>query len=209
MRPKVVVNVAMSADGKIALPDRTEVKISGEKDFERVHELRNEVDAILVGIGTVLADDPKLTVKEEYVEEPEHPLKVILDSDARTPRDARLFEKGEWIIATTREVNREDWIKCGEGEKVDIELLLEKLYERGVEKILVEGGGEVISSFFENGLVDEYNVFVGSMVIGGEEAPTPVDGKGAHLEEEIVELDLIGYEKRDDGILLKYRVDGR
>lgn len=208
MRPKVIVNVAMSADGKIALPDRTEVKISGEEDFRRVHELRDRVDAILVGIGTVLADDPKLTVKEEYVEDPDHPLKVILDSERRTPEDAQLFNKGDWLIATSEETDKEGWIRCGDGEQVDISLLMKRLEERGIEKLLVEGGGEVISSFFEEGLVDELTVFVGSLIIGGREAPTPVDGEGAYERNETIDLEFVGHEYMDDGILLKYRVDG-
>ncbi|MBS3781545.1 MAG: 2,5-diamino-6-(ribosylamino)-4(3H)-pyrimidinone 5'-phosphate reductase [Candidatus Thermoplasmatota archaeon] len=207
MKPKVLVNVAMSADGKIALSDRTEVKISGEEDFERVHKLRNRVDAILVGIGTVLADDPKLTVKEKYVEEASHPLKVVLDSEGRTPEDAQLFDKGEWLIATTKEVEREGWIRCGERDRVDLDILMEELSERGVEELLVEGGGEVISSFFEEGLVDEFSVFVGSLVIGGKDAPTPVDGEGAEDLEDTVNLKFCSYEEMDDGILLRYEVD--
>ncbi len=208
MRPKVIVNVAMSADGKIALPDKTEVKISGEEDFERVHHLRNTVDAILVGIGTVLADDPKMTVKRKYVDDPTHPLKIVLDSHARTPPDAQLFSKGEHLIVTTEDNDKKGWIKCGEGDEVDLHQLMDILEERGVEKLLVEGGGEVIYSFFREGLVDEFNVFVGSMVIGGQDAPTPADGPGAQSIDDIVNLKLISHEKMDDGILLRYRVKG-
>lgn len=209
MRPKVLVNVAMSADGKIALPDRTEVKISGEEDFKRVHELRNSVDAILVGIGTVFADDPKLTVKEKYVEEPKHPLKVILDSDCRTPKDAQLFDEGEWLIATTEDLDKEGWIKCGEKDRVDLNVLMDKLSERGIEKILVEGGGEVISSFFEEDLVDEFTVFVGSLIIGGREAPSPVNGEGSKDIGDTVDLRFCDHEELDDGILLRYEVERR
>ena len=207
MRPKVFVNVAMSTDGKLALPDRSEVKISGDEDFERVHRLRNEVDAIIVGIGTVLADDPKLTVKEKYVEDPDHPLKVVLDSSGKTPEDAQLFDKGEWLIATTEELDEEGWIECGGGDMVDLHELMEKLSGRGVEKVLVEGGGEVISSFFREGLVDEFTVFVGSLVIGGRDAPTPVDGEGASDMDELIDLELKEHERMDDGLLLRYGVD--
>lgn len=209
MKPKVLVNVAMSADGKIALPDKTEVKISGEEDFKRVHELRDRVDAISVGIGTVLADDPKLTVKEKFVEDPDHPLKVVLDSKGRTPEGAQLFDEGEWLIATTEDVGKEGWVRCGEGDRADLEVLMDKLAERGVEELLVEGGGEVISSFFEEGLVDEMTVFVGSKVIGGLEAPTPVDGEGADDVGGLVDLELVGFERMDDGILLRYEVEKR
>lgn len=207
-KPKVIVNLAMSADGKIALADKTEVKISGEEDFKRVHELRNGVDAILVGIGTVLADDPKLTVKEKYVDEPNHPLKVILDSQGRTPMDAQLFDEGESLIMTAVKNDKEGCIKCGEEGGVDLEKLMDILSKRGVGSILVEGGGEVIFSFFEEGLVDELYVYVGSMIIGGRDAPTPADGKGFKSVEDTVKMDLISSETMDDGILIKYRVRG-
>ena len=206
MKPKVIVNCAMSADGKIALPDRTEVKISGEEDFERVHKLRNNVDAIIVGIGTVLADDPKLTVKEEYVDEPQHPLKVILDSDGRTPESAQLFDKGDCLIVTTKDSDKEDWIKCGDGDRVDLEELVDKLSDMGVEEILVEGGGEVIYSFLKEGLVDELSIFVGSLIIGGRDAPTPADGDGAESIVDTIALKLKSFERMDDGILLRYKV---
>ncbi len=206
-RPEVIVNVAMSADGKIALPDRSEIKISGKEDFRRVHKIRNDVDAILVGIGTVLADDPKLTVKKKYVEEDvDHPLKVILDSEGRVPEDAQLFDKGEWLIATTEERHEEGWIKCGNGSEVDLNELMKELYDRGVRKILVEGGGEVISSFFESRLVDIFNVFVGSLIIGGRGSPTPADGEGASEIDGVVDMKLLDFEELDDGVLLRYKV---
>lgn len=206
MKPKVIVNCAMSADGKIALPDGTEVKISGEEDFARVHKLRNKVDAILVGIGTVLADDPKLTVKDRYVDEVKHPLKVILDSDGRTPENSKLFDEGRYLIVTTKNIDREGWIKCGEGDRVDLKKLMDLLSERGIENILVEGGGEVIYSFFEEGLVDEISIFVGSMIIGGRDAPTPADGEGSDEISEIIDLELKSFERMDDGVLLEFKV---
>ncbi|MFP4050374.1 MAG: 2,5-diamino-6-(ribosylamino)-4(3H)-pyrimidinone 5'-phosphate reductase [Thermoplasmata archaeon] len=206
MKPKVIVNCAMSADGKIALPDKTEVKISGEEDFKRVHNLRNSVDAILVGIGTVLADDPKLTVKEKYVDEPKQTLKVILDSKGRTPKDAQLFDRGEYLIATTKDIDKEGWIKCGEGDKVDLKSLMELLNKKGIESLLVEGGGEVIYSFLKEELVDEMSIFVGSLIIGGKEAPTPADGEGAQDISDTIGLRLNYYQPMDRGILLRYSV---
>ncbi len=207
MKPKVIVNVAMSADGKIALPDRSEVKISGEEDFKRVHELRNDVDAILVGIGTVLADDPKLTVKDRFVEDPKHPLKIVLDSKDRTPKDAKLFREGDFLIATTKKIDQDGWIKCGDGNKVDLSKLMKILEKKGIESVLVEGGGEVIYSFLKERLVDEYYVFVGSMVIGGRNSPTPADGMGAQDIDDIISLRLYDHQTLDDGMLLKYRVE--
>src|SRR5512136_1812416 len=87
-RPHVIINCAMSADGKIASPARKQIRISSEEDIARMHQLRNASDAVLVGIGTILADDPKLTVKETYVTHSHQPLRVILDGKGRTPPQA-------------------------------------------------------------------------------------------------------------------------
>ena len=87
-RPHVTINCAMSADGKIALPNRKQLRISCDEDIKRMYNLRNEVDAVLVGIETILSDDPKLTVKEKYVKNLKQPLRVVLDSTCKTPKDA-------------------------------------------------------------------------------------------------------------------------
>ncbi len=205
-RPHVTVNVAMSADGKIAMVENREVKISGDRDFKRVHQLRNGVDAIVVGIGTVLADDPKLTVKKKYVDDPKKPLRVVLDSGNRIPKYSNIFTDHNYLIATTVSTDDRNRVKCGDGPRVDIPILLEKLYERGVRKILVEGGGEVISSFVKAKAVDEYFVYVGSVIIGGRDAPTPVDGDGMISRDDLIRLELITHEPMDDGMLLGYRV---
>jgi len=104
-------------------------------------------------------------------------------------------------------VDKEGWIRCGESGRVDLKVLMEELSERGIEEILIEGGGEAISSFFEEGLVDEFTVFVGSLIIGGRDAPTPVEGEGTESLEGTVDLKLRSCEKMDDGILLKYEVE--
>ena len=104
-RPHVTVNFAMSVDGKIALPARKPTRISDEEDLRRVHQLRATCDAVLVGVGTVLADDPKLTVKPEHATG-RNPLRVVLDSEGRTPFPPRnsksvrrlLVEGGEEVI---------------------------------------------------------------------------------------------------------------
>ncbi len=204
--PRVVVNVAMSADGKIALTGNKEVKISGDEDFKRVHKLRNRVDAIIVGIGTVLADDPKLTVKDKYVDEPGKPLRVVLDSKGRIPENSNIFMDDNYLIATTKDIQKNNFVRCGDGDSVDIIALLELLYERGIREVLVEGGGEVIYSFLKSGVVDNFYVFVGSMIIGGKDAPTPGDGTGSITLDDIIKLKLISLEPMDDGVLLKYRV---
>ncbi len=207
---KVIVNCAMSADGKIALKTRKQTKISNEIDKKRVHELRNSVDGILVGIETIISDNPKLTVNGKYVKHPRHPTRIVLDSYGRTPLDAFVLDgKMKTYIVTnektkTRFQNAE-MIRAGTDD-VDLEKLMPMLERRGIKKLLVEGGSRVIWSFLNSKIADEVNIFVGSMVIGGEEAPTAAGGEGACDERSIVGLKLKGAKVLGNGILLTYKV---
>lgn len=210
MKPQIIVNCAMSADGKIALPTRMQTRISSDEDMRRVHELRNSVDLIVVGVETVIADDPGLLVNPAYVSELRNPARLVLDSDGRSPEDASIFDgKAKTIVATSEECTRDfpgaEVIRCGE-ERVDLGSLMSILRDRGFSSILVEGGGEVIWSFFRQGLVDEFKVFVGSMIIGGRNSPTPADGEGFLSLKETVKLDLINVIELSDGVLLEYMV---
>lgn len=207
----IIVNCAMSVDGKIALKTRRQTRISSPEDIARVHLLRNSVDAILVGIGTVLADDPKLTVNEKYVPNPRQPARIVLDSMGRTPENAQVLKgPGKTIIVTaeecTKQIGNALMLRCGKG-KVDVVKAVEELEKLGIRKMLVEGGGTIIWEFLNKKLVDEMNVYVGSIVIGGKDAPTVADGEGANTLEEIVRLKLQGFERIGDGILLRYLVE--
>ncbi|MCU0632056.1 MAG: 2,5-diamino-6-(ribosylamino)-4(3H)-pyrimidinone 5'-phosphate reductase [Methanolinea sp.] len=223
-RPYVVVNLAMSADGKLSTRERRQVKISGKEDFSRVDLLKAESDAVMVGIGTVLADDPSLTVKSPDLIAarrarglPDHPVRVVVDCRARTPPGASILRKGPGVrvVACCRDADRERCralsesahiIRAGEG-KVDLEALLTDLYGIGIRRLVVEGGGRLIGALFALGLVDEYITFIGNMVIGGDEAPTPADGPGAVREEKFVRLSLSSVERMDQGILLRWLVE--
>lgn len=207
---KTIINCAMSADGKIALKSRRQTKISDEQDKKRVHELRNSVDAILVGVDTVLSDDPKLTVKEKYVKNPKHPTRIVLDSDGRTPTDALVLNGAARTIIVTNErcgktFPNAEVIRCGK-EDVDIERLVPELERRGIRKMLVEGGSKVIWSFLRTRIADEVCIFIGSMVIGGDSAPTPAGGPGAEDEKDIVHMRLKDAEVLGSGVLVKYEV---
>ena len=207
---KVIINCAMSADGKIALRTRRQTKISNEEDKRRVHKLRNSADAILVGIETVLSDDPKLTVNEKYVRLPRHPVRIVLDSNGRTPKNALVLNGASPTIIVTNERCKKTFpnaetIRCGKAE-VDLEKLLHILAKRGIKTLLVEGGSKVIWSFLESGLADEINLFVGSMVIGGEESPTAAGGEGAASERNMVQLQLLDAKALGSGVLLRYKV---
>ncbi|MGD9962279.1 MAG: 2,5-diamino-6-(ribosylamino)-4(3H)-pyrimidinone 5'-phosphate reductase [Thermoplasmata archaeon] len=208
---KTIVNCAMSADGKIALKSRRQTRISDEEDKRRVHELRNSVDAILVGVDTVISDNPKLTVNVKYVKNAKHPTRVVLDSDGRTPADALVLNGfARTIIVTNERCDKTfpnaEVIRCGKDD-VDIERLVPELERRGVRKMLVEGGSRVIWSFLKTRIADEVYIFIGSMVIGGESAPTPAGGPGAEDEDGIVHLRLRDAEVLGSGVLVRYEVD--
>lgn len=207
MRPKVIVNCAMSPDGKIAGTERRQLRISSPEDMERVKHLRSECQAILVGAGTVLADDPHLTVKGRP--EQEQALRVVLDPRGKVPESSLVLDsRARTLMVTNEECVRfypgAETVRLGRGN-IDLPALLEVLGERGVTKLLVEGGGETIFSFFRAGLVDVYSVYVGDFVIGGREAPTPVDGEGFRPTEHIP-MTLASVERLGGGVHLTYDV---
>lgn len=209
VRPRVVINAAISVDGKIALADGRGARISNEEDLRRVHRLRAGCDAILVGVGTVLTDDPKLTVKAEHAKG-RNPLRVVLDSDGKTPETAFVLDgSAPTLIATAADCERTfpkaEVFRAG-ADEVDLKALLDHLAGRGVKTLLVEGGATVIWSFLHQGLADELKVFVASMVLGGHAAPTLAGGEGARSLEQAVRVRLERVERLGDGVLLEYAV---
>jgi 2,5-diamino-6-(ribosylamino)-4(3H)-pyrimidinone 5'-phosphate reductase len=207
---KILLNCAMSVDGKIALPTREETKISNREDLERVHRMRNEVDAVLVGIGTILADDSKLTVGVKYAKVLKQPLRIVLDSHGRTPPTARVLnDQAKTLIVTNVSCSKTfpgvDVVRFGK-DRVDIRALVEHLEKSGIRTMLIEGGETVMWSFFKEGLIDEVSVFVGSMIIGGRSSPTLAGGDGFKSIEEATRLKLIGCDRLGDGVLLRYEV---
>lgn len=222
-RPFTFINSAMSADGKISTRERKQVRISGDLDFDRMDELRASSDAVMVGIGTVLADDPSLTVKSESRRaarkadgREENPIRIVVDSKARTPIDADIFKKGEGtrVIAVSRSAPRERVkvleemavvVVAGEN-KVDLPELVVRLKEMGIDRLMIEGGAGLNWGMLSCGLVDEIYSFVGNLIIGGSSSPTLVDGLGFE-ENEIMGLEFVSCERMDDGVVLKWRVN--
>lgn len=222
MRPRVHVNVAMSADGKLSTRERRQVKISGAADFARVDRLKSESDAIMVGIGTVLADDPSLTIKSPELRKkrkeqglPEHPVRIVVDSSLRIPHDASILHKGEGLriiacsekadILRRKKLEPFASVVISGKDGVDLSRFLSFLSEQGISRLMVEGGGTLIWSLFEEGLVDEMTCFVGNMIIGGSTAPTLADGEGFVNESAFPRLTLYHFEQMDQGILLHWK----
>lgn len=208
MRPKVILNCAASADGKIALSNRQRLKLSNNEDFERVHLLRNKYDAILIGIGTVIEDDPTLTINPKF-KTAKNPVRIVLDTTCRIPKTAKILDgESRTIVAIgektrTEPLQNAEIIKCGIKE-INIQELLKKLWNKEIKSLLVEGGETVMWSFLNSGLFDEFNIFISSMVIGGKMTPTIAGGKGVEKLDDVLRLKLDDVQTLGDGILLKY-----
>ena len=213
-RPHVIVNCAMSADGKIALPTRKQLRISCDEDIERMYKLRNECDAVLVGVGTVLSDDPKLTVKEKYVKQPHQPVRIILDAYCKTPENALAVNQTAKTMIITAEKCKKKYgdnvevIECKTDENgfIDLNKLLELLYECGIKTLMVEGGSTIIWNFLRQRLVDDLYVYVGPMIIGGKNTPTLADGEGIKSIDELISLEINEVSRLGLGMLIHYKM---
>ncbi len=220
MRPYVILNAAMTLDGKIATATGSS-NISGKKDLERVHELRKECDGIMVGIGTVLADDPRLTVHKIDAKPEDNPVRVVVDSRCRTPIDARITNAdAKTIIACANEYK--DEFKQSEkyetfknrgvkfffsgDERVDLVALMSYLHEEGIDKLMLEGGSTLNFSMIRAGLIDEISICVAPMIVGGANAKTFFDGDGFDTMDEAVRLELIDSYSLDKDLFLRYKV---
>lgn len=213
-RPFVISKFAMTLDGKIATYTGHSQWITGDAARHDVHELRNEVDAILVGVGTVLADNPSLTTRLPEGKG-ENPIRIILDGRLRTPLDSNVLNISEarTIIVTTPDADSQK-VKALEEKGVSIvvvskneqglnlEEMLEKLYEQGITDILVEGGAEVNASFLRAGLIDKYIVYVAPKLIGGRNSKTPFTGEDIELMDHAVQLQFDTFHKVGDDICI-------
>ncbi len=215
-RPFVIAKYAASLDGKIATRSGESRWISGPPARQWAHELRDAVDAILVGTDTILADDPLLTTRRPG-REVHHPLRVVLDSRGRVPLKAHVFDPtlpGKTLVAATAAFPAprraalsargvEVLILPADGQgRVDLAALLAELGRREVTSLLVEGGGIVLGSFFRAGLVDKVLALLAPLIIGGHEAPGAVGGTGfAHLQE-ATRLERVRVEKVGEDLLV-------
>jgi diaminohydroxyphosphoribosylaminopyrimidine deaminase/5-amino-6-(5-phosphoribosylamino)uracil reductase len=195
-RPHVTLKSAMTLDGKIAAWDGVSRWITGEVARAEAHRLRFLADAILVGIGTILRDDPALTVRRADLP-PKEPWRVVADSRLRTPPAAGVVRAGDpsrTIVAcrapaprrraaTLRERGVRVLELPGDGRRVDLRALLAALAELEVTGVLAEGGGELGAALLDAGLVDRVAFFVAPRLLGGRTAPGPVGGVGRSLKD--------------------------
>jgi diaminohydroxyphosphoribosylaminopyrimidine deaminase/5-amino-6-(5-phosphoribosylamino)uracil reductase len=208
-RPFVTAKFAMSLDGKIATRTGESRWITGEEARRHSHRLRHMHDAILVGVNTVMTDDPELTTRLDG-EDARQPLRVVVDSQLRIRQSARIVGAGT-LIATTRagRVGAAEVVKlpANANGRVSLPALLDELGKRKLLSVLVEGGGEVHASFFTEKLVDKVHAYVAPRVIGGREAPGPVGGPGIERLADAIPLREIDITRLGDDVLLTAYAD--
>lgn len=190
--PFVLWKAAMTLDGKIATRTGDSRWVTGESARREVHKLRARSDAILVGIGTVFADNPQLT-NRQVAKNAKNPLRVVVDSDADTPLEARVLgNEAKTVIAVTerapkgrveavRNAGAKVLVLPDDNGRVQLRALMIELAGMGINGVLLEGGGELAASMLSEGLVDKGLIFIAPKIVGGRDAQTPVEGEGVEL----------------------------
>lgn len=219
-RPFVIVKAALSLDGKIATKTGDSKWISNEKSRDFVQILRSESDAVLVGVNTIIKDDPLLTIHSlpQTKTTRVNPKKIVLDSQLRIPLNSKILQdKSSDLIIVTSENEEKDLVKISvlqakgakilfspsENKKIFLKQLLKKLVEEEkIGSLLVEGGGEVISSFLKEEVVDRIYFFYAPIIIGGKDAPTPVEGEGVEDINSAIKVKNIKIKEIDDNFLI-------
>lgn len=212
-QPFVILKVAATLDGKIATPQGESRWITGEKARHFVHHLRNEVDGLLVGIGTILKDDPLLTAR---VKGGKNPFRIILDSRLRIPERAKVIEHDpEKTILATSELAPKEKIQHLEEKgirvfmidtiegRIDLKSLLQRLGKMDIMSLLVEGGSEINGSFLTQRLVDKILLFLSPKFLGGNQAPGIFGGKGIERLKDAVFFDKIKVKRVGEDFLLE------
>lgn len=204
-RPYVTMKTGVSLDGKIATAKGESQWITGEEARKDVHIYRHQHDAILVGVNTVLADNPHLTTRLKMGGK--NPIRIILDTHLRTPLDANVVtdEAAKTIICVGRTVPREKTAQFEkkrlvevvqmETESLIVSDVLDKLGERDIMSLFVEGGATVNDSFLRNGLINQFILYVAPKLIGGRHAPTSISGEGIHTLSDALQLEIKTVEK--------------
>ncbi|MEK7447946.1 MAG: bifunctional diaminohydroxyphosphoribosylaminopyrimidine deaminase/5-amino-6-(5-phosphoribosylamino)uracil reductase RibD [Planctomycetota bacterium] len=235
--PYIIAKWAMSADGKIATRTGDSKWISSEASRNWLARLREKVGAVMVGIETVLKDDPQLLVKNipdatgssalggftasgSASLTARNPRRIILDTYARLPLDSQIIktlDQAETYVAVGPSAPQEKVKQLWEshchvleieeiGGRLNFIKLARKIAESGINKIMIEGGGEVLASAFETGLVDEVIIFLAPKIIGGRDAKTPVEGAGIELVKDAILLEEITAQQVDNDIVIRGRL---
>ncbi len=220
-RPFVIMKAAMTLDGKIASVSGDSKWISGESSRRYAHTIRDRVAAIMVGINTVLADNPSLTARPGS-SAGNDPVRIVADSRGRLPPDCRVItveSPAGVILATTSLIGSEKEKQLadrgvrilkldGPGGRVDLVRLMEELHGLELDSVLLEGGGCLNAAALEAGIVDKAMFFIAPKIIGGRDAGTPVEGQGIRLMKDAIALEDVSVSSFDGDILVEGYVKG-
>jgi diaminohydroxyphosphoribosylaminopyrimidine deaminase/5-amino-6-(5-phosphoribosylamino)uracil reductase len=216
--PYVVMKTAMTLDGKIATKIGDSRWVSNEKSRAKVHELRNELAGIMVGVDTVIADDPMLTTRLNSGKG-RNPIRIVVDSKARIPLDSKVLntpDQAKTILAVTHKADPDKiqqieakgnqvLIVNALNERVDLVDLMKKLGDQCIDGILLEGGATLNFSALKSGIVDELISFVAPKIIGGN-AKSPVGGEGIELMKDAIELVDIKLQQLGNDLMLSGKI---
>lgn len=209
--PYVILKYAMTLDGKIATVTGDSKWISNELSREYVHNIRGNTTGIMVGINTVIKDDPLLTCR---INGKRNPIRIIVDTRLRIPENSKVLKDNNCIIAT--DINSDEnkikrlsdrgirVIKCNtENDKIDLSDMLKQLGKLKIDSILLEGGGTLNYSFISNGLVDKVIAFIAPKIVGGSTALSPVEGDGIKYIKDALELGNVKNQSFDNDICIE------
>ena len=222
-RPWVLFKSAMSLDGKVATRSGDSKWISGATSRRLVHDWRGLVDAVVVGIGTALADDPALTAREGSDFEtlkPRQPRRVVFDSLAQLPLNSRLLAEVDTIpltVVVSRAAQRADTdaltahgvdviVATGENEPARVRSALDQLGQAGITSILLEGGPKLAGAFLDAGEIDEIRLFIAPLVLGGRAARDPLESEGVEAIADAVRPLTLGCESVGEDLLVSARI---
>ncbi|MFL5827725.1 MAG: bifunctional diaminohydroxyphosphoribosylaminopyrimidine deaminase/5-amino-6-(5-phosphoribosylamino)uracil reductase RibD [Thermoleophilaceae bacterium] len=217
-RPLVVFKSAMTLDGKVATHTGDSKWISSDASRERAHLWRAEMDAVAVGIGTALADDPLLTARLEGVRR--QPRRVVFDSEARLPGAGKLAGSANDVpltVVTSRAASRravaaleaagaEVLVATGGNEAARVQSALSQLGELGVQSLLLEGGPHLAGAFMDAGEIDEARIFIAPLLLGGRRARVPLEGQGVEAIEAAERALAVASERIGDDLLITARM---
>ena len=224
MKPYIILNGAMTLDGKIATKIGNS-QISGQEDLLRVHQIRKDVDAIMVGIGTILTDNPRLTAYRVSLNKEDNPIRIVVDNKARTPLNYKILnDESKTIIAVSnlcdeknkncdieavnraKELSKKAELFFSSKEYIDLKELMNYLYNKGIKTLLLEGGSTLNFSMIKENLIDEIKVCIAPMIVGGKDAKTLFDGEGFDLMKDSVKLKLENSYNLGKDLILEYKV---
>ena len=213
--PFCVLKTAMTLDGKIATKRGDSKWISGEKSREYVHELRHLYNGIMVGVNTIINDDPELTDRSYHAEK-KHPVRIITDSTGRMPLDSKVLNGNNirTIIAVTdkapvefikkiRDKGKDAIVRPGKNGKVDLDFLMKELWKEGIDSVMIEGGSTLNYSAISDRIADKLISFISPKIIGGAESLTPIGGEGVKRISKAFLLNIDSVERIDEDVVIE------